>query len=70
VPWTRFGKERHLRAVDGIEDAKAGRPARFQGFCPTMKGAPKWWDVIISPVNGPDGRPEKLLVVSRDVTAT
>ncbi len=67
--WTGFWQGvHHGAAVKGIEDAKAGRPARFQGFCPTMKGVPKWWDVIISPVSGLDGRPEKLLVVSRDVT--
>lgn len=35
-----------------------------------MKGTPRYWDVIVTPISGPDGEPEKLLSVSRDVTAT
>jgi PAS domain S-box-containing protein len=48
--------------------AVAGRTGRFQGFCPTVKGKPKWWDVTINPIAGPDGEPTRLLVVSRDMT--
>lgn len=69
--WPGFweGEERD-RALAAIEAAKAGGTGRFQGFARTMKGTPRWWDVIVTPVNGPDGAPEKLLSVSRDVTAT
>ena len=28
-----------------------------------------WWDVVVSPLRGPDGTVDKLLAVSRDVTA-
>jgi PAS domain S-box-containing protein len=51
-----------------IDEAKAGGTGRFYGFCPTAKGIPKWWDVQVSPVAGPDGKPSMLLSVSRDVT--
>ncbi len=34
-----------------------------------MKGTPRWWDVIVTPICRADGTPEKLLSVSRDVTA-
>ena len=33
-----------------------------------MKGTRKCWDVQVTPIPGADGRPEKLLAVSRDIT--
>ena len=56
------------RLRDAIGEAKAGRSARFTGFCPNPNDTPKWWDVSVSPIPGPDGRPVRLLAVSRDVT--
>ncbi|PSJ39615.1 PAS domain S-box protein [Allosphingosinicella deserti] len=68
--WTDFWTgEEHAKAVAAVEEAKRGGTGRFQGFATTMKGSPRWWDVIVSPINGRDGAPEKLLSVSRDVTA-
>lgn len=69
--WTDFWKgDKHAEAVAAIEAAKRGGVGRFAGHAPTMKGNPRWWDVIVSPINGADGMPEKLLSVSRDVTPT
>jgi PAS domain S-box-containing protein len=51
-----------------LAEARAGRVGRFYGRCPTAKGTLKWWDVQVSPVLNFDGRPAKLLAVSRDVT--
>lgn len=34
-----------------------------------MAGVEKHWDVQVTPILGPDGKPEKLLSVSRDITA-
>ncbi len=48
--------------------ARAGGLGRFQGFCPTHKGKPRWWDVVISSLPGPDGLPERLVTVGRDIT--
>ena len=62
--------EEHLSALAAMEEAKRGGTGRFQGFATTMKGTPRWWDVIVTPISGPDGEPEKLLSISRDVTAT
>src|SRR5262249_47190953 len=28
----------------------------------------RWWDVVVSPINGREGKPERLLASSRDVT--
>ncbi len=51
-----------------VEQARDGGTGRFQGFCPTQKGTPKWWDVAISPLPGADGRPERVLAIGRDIT--
>ena len=65
--WT--GAERE-KARAAVETALQGRAAHFQGFAATAKGNPRWWDVAVTPINGADGRPEKILSISRDVTAT
>ena len=47
---------------------KAGKLSRFQGYCATAKGTPKFWDVIISPVLNATGQVVQLLAVSRDIS--
>lgn len=56
----------HIRHA--IAEANEGRPSRFEGFCPTGKGAPRWWDVSVAPVIGRDGEPAGIVSISRDVT--
>ena len=58
----------HESASAAMAAACAGGTGRFQGFCPTHKGTPKWWDVVISPIAGADGRPVQLVSVGRDIT--
>ena len=53
---------------EAVAAARAGQVGRFQGFCPTAKGTPKYWDVSVAGVPGADGRPYRLIGVSRDVT--
>jgi PAS domain S-box-containing protein len=68
--WPDFWQgEEHGKALAALEEAKGGGTGRFEGFATTMKGNPRWWDVSVTPINGTDGKPEKLLSVSRDVTA-
>ena len=55
-------------ARDAVARACAGGVGRFQGFCPTHAGTPKFWDVMISPLPGADGAPERLVSVGRDIT--
>lgn len=61
------GSDRGI-AFQALAGARAGNVSRFEGYCPTMKGVPKWWDELVTPILGKDGKPEKLLVVSRDIT--
>jgi diguanylate cyclase (GGDEF)-like protein/PAS domain S-box-containing protein len=62
-----------LGARPGVEQAMAqartGSKARFSGYCPTAKGTPRWWDVILTPIPGKASEPGKILAVSRDVTS-
>jgi PAS domain S-box-containing protein len=67
--WLEFwkGGDRDA-ALAALATARAGSVGKFEGYCPTIKGEPKWWDVILTPILDVRGRPEKLLAVSRDVT--
>ncbi|HEY7520331.1 MAG TPA: PAS domain-containing protein [Methylomirabilota bacterium] len=58
----------YRRAADAIERARRGEAVRFEGFGVTPAGTPRWWETSLAPINGPDGRPERLLAVSRDVS--
>jgi signal transduction histidine kinase len=48
--------------------AAAGGVGSFQGECSTRSGARKWWDVKIAPARDADGRIDRLIAVSRDLT--
>lgn len=39
-----------------VEAAQAGERRVFQGYCATLDGTPKWWDVVVTPIAGPGGR--------------
>lgn len=68
--WPDFWQgEGHVQALEALKAAKRGSTGRFQGFGTTMKGSPRWWDVIVTAMLGTDGAPEKLLSISRDATA-
>ncbi len=71
-PWLDFWPaEGRGTAVAALEAARRGEPSSFRGECPTSKGTPKWWDVAVTPILGlgARGRVERILCVSRDVTA-
>lgn len=67
--WLSFwqGHDRQ-QAEQAIATAKAGEVSVFQGYCPTAKGTPKWWEVMISPMMDAAGQVERLLSISRDIT--
>jgi formate hydrogenlyase transcriptional activator len=70
-PWIDFWEERDREAaVQAMETARQGGIGRFTGYFPTTTThKPMWWDVVVSPLRGRDGRVERLLAVSRDATA-
>jgi len=69
-PWPDFWPDQgNLDAKAAVAAAKAGGVGHFQGAAPTMAGTPRHWDVQVTPILGADGRPERLLSISRDITA-
>jgi PAS domain S-box-containing protein len=67
-PYIELWQHDRPGAVAALKAAAAGQSGRFVGFCPTLRGEPKWWDVVISPIFDAAGRPERLLADARDVT--
>ncbi|MEZ4431802.1 MAG: PAS domain-containing protein [bacterium] len=55
------------RAESMLQAAARGETAGFEGFFP-VGGEPRWWNVLASPMLDPEGKVERLLVISRDVT--
>jgi formate hydrogenlyase transcriptional activator len=53
---------------EAVQTARNAGVGRFVGFCPTANGTPKWWDVVVSAILNREGRPDRLLAVSRDIT--
>jgi PAS domain S-box-containing protein len=69
APWADLWPAANRETIrEAVAAARDGRSARFQGFCPTATGAPRYWDVSVAPLPGADGRPYRLIGVSRDVT--
>ncbi|AHG39666.1 histidine kinase [Pseudomonas syringae CC1557] len=68
-PWPDFWQNQgNLDAIAAVEAARAGQSASFMGSAQTLGGNVKWWHVQVSPIFGKDGKPEKILCVSRDIT--
>jgi diguanylate cyclase (GGDEF)-like protein/PAS domain S-box-containing protein len=69
VEWTSLWPvELRPKVQAAIDAARAGGVATFEAFGPTARGTPKWWSATVSPVLDAQGKPERLLVISRDIT--
>jgi PAS domain S-box-containing protein len=64
--WTDEG---NLAAKAAVADAARGISGRFEGYAETFKGKRKYWDVQVTPIIGQDGNPDRILAVSRDISA-
>jgi len=65
--WEGTDREAGARAVAA---ARRGEIGRFTGYFETrIHRQPRWWDVVVSPILDKEGKPEKILALSRDVTA-
>jgi PAS domain S-box-containing protein len=68
-PWINFWQgEARAAAHEAIKAAAAGGIGRFTAFSKTVKKTPKWWESVISPTLDVRGKPERLVVISRDIT--
>jgi PAS domain S-box-containing protein len=66
--WELWPEESQPLIRDAIARARGGDNSRFQAFCPTGKGEPRWWDVSVSPLRDETGELRGLISVSRDIT--
>lgn len=67
--WSELWPERSRALVtEAIDAAITGQVSRFEAFCPTAKGTPKWWEVTVSPIHGEHGEVAAILSSSRDIT--
>jgi formate hydrogenlyase transcriptional activator len=68
--WIQFWEGEDARAAqDAVAAARKGGTSRFTGyFATTITKQPRWWDVVVSPIRNVEGKPDRLLAVSRDVT--
>ena len=67
--WIDFWKDGDKQAARAVTNAaQAGGKGSFVGFFRTPLGDPKWWDVAVSPILDLNGKPVRLLAVSREVT--
>ena len=68
-PWVGFWPEASQAAVEAALDAaRSGGTGHFSAACPTAKGTPKWWDVLVSRTADDQHQQSRLLAISRDVT--
>jgi PAS domain S-box-containing protein len=68
--WIGFwdGEDR-VNAAAAVAKAREGGVGELVGFFPlTQSKQPRWWHVVVSPIREDDGRIDRLLAVSRDVT--
>jgi formate hydrogenlyase transcriptional activator len=68
--WIDFWEgEDRAAAQAAVEAARNGGTGRFIGyFATTVTKQPRWWDIVVSPIRDPEGKPERLLAISRDLT--
>jgi PAS domain S-box-containing protein len=66
--WTVWGTENEALVKASVDKALTGETVHFTAFCPTAKGTPKWWDVMLSPVGKTGEAVQQIISVSRDIT--
>lgn len=69
--WTELWPETSRDLAErALEEARQGRTGHFQALCPTQKGRWRWRDVIVTGIQGTGDTVEKILSISRDITAS
>ena len=71
LPWAETWVGNLRGAAESVlKSAMSGKVGKFQGLCHVRSGEGRWYDVTVTPVSDEKNLPERLLVVSRDVTAS
>jgi diguanylate cyclase (GGDEF)-like protein len=64
--WPAASKTLVQKALD---DVRSRGSARFSAFCPTARGAPKWWDVVLTSMCDDKGAMKSIVAIARDISA-
>ena len=60
--------QEQAKIAQAVAQAAAGQVARVQGFCPTAKGAARWWEASFSAFVSPGSSDTLVVGISRDIT--
>lgn len=70
LQWASLWPSETQKTIElSLAGARDGEVMRFDAFCPTSKGTPRWWNVSVSRVEDDDGNQSGFLSISRDITA-
>lgn len=53
---------------EAVARARLGLKTRFESFCPTAKGTPRWWDVAVAPMRNAENKVVRIVSLSRDIS--
>jgi PAS domain S-box-containing protein len=67
--WDLWPQEAQPLIRDAVTKAQNGQHSRFEAFCPTAKGDPRWWDVSVAPLRDDEGKMRGLISISRDISS-
>ncbi len=56
------------RVADAIKNAAGGAVTHVEGFCPTLKGTPRWWETHFRRLAADDDKGPAVIGVSRDIS--
>ncbi|WP_066552839.1 PAS domain-containing protein [Croceicoccus bisphenolivorans] len=62
--------ESRPRLATALALAASGQKDKFEAYCPTAKGADRWWQVSVSPICNRYGRCTHILCSSRDISVS
>lgn len=66
--WDLWPDEAQPLIKAAVATAQSGKHSRFEAFCPTAKGEPRWWDVSVAPLFDEHGTLKGLISISRDIS--
>jgi len=62
-------EEERWKIRQAVAAAAEGRTTRVEGFCPTARGEPRWWEVSCSPFEVAGSAGLKIVCISRDISS-
>lgn len=66
--WAEGWGRNKEKAEAALSAAREGRTTRFEAFCSASRRTPKWWEVVVAPINDGDTKPVRILSLARDIT--